>query len=183
MLRFSTQIISKNFLSNVESCIINNNIKRFYASLYNPPYLELMKKKHPTYDVINVKMTGYDFTVLESYHKFVHKIAKSLDLEIEESWAHPPKKTKIIRYKPNSTNIEAEYSLTAYERYIQLADVESPIYPVFLRFIQAAIPEGIKLSVVHHTDLTEESRYVPDKELLDLKAQLEAAGGPLKTRK
>jgi large subunit ribosomal protein L48 len=142
-----------------------------------------MNKPHPTYDVINVKMTSFDYTVLESYHRFVHRVAKSLDFEIEDSWAHPPKKTKIVRYKPNSTNLETEYNLTAYERYIQLEDVQSPIYSVFLRFIQTAIPEGVKLSVVHHTDFTEESRYVPDKELIDLKAQLEAAGGALKSRK
>lgn len=116
---------------------------------------------------------------MESYHRFVHKIAKSLDFVINESWAHPPRKTKIVRLKPNSLNIETEYFLTTYERYIQLSDVQSPIYSTFLRFVQSGLPEGVKISVVHHTDHIAESRFVPDKELLDLKTQLTLAGGAL----
>lgn len=65
-----------------------------------------------------------------------------------------------------------------YERFIQISEVQAPVYPVFLRFIQTALPDGVTISVIHHTDFIEESRYVPDKELLDLKAQLEKAGGP-----
>lgn len=170
-------LLSKLFNSSKQSALIQGS--RRHASLYEPPYLELMKPKHPTYDVINVKITGFDYPILESYQRFVHRIAESLDFDVSECWAHPPKKTRVIRYKPNSSNIESEYNLTKYERYIQISDIQAPIYPVFLRFIQSGLPEGVTLSVVHHTDFIEESRYVPDKELLDLKAQLEAAGGPI----
>lgn len=141
-----------------------------------------MKPPHPTYDVINVKISGFDFPILENYQRFIHRMAESLELDVSECWAHPPKKIKIIRYKENSTNVDAEYNMTTYERFLQISDLQAPIYPVFLRFIQTALPEGVKLSVVHHTDFIEESRYVPDKELLDLKVQLEKAGGPLGSR-
>lgn len=73
--------------------------------------------------------------------------------------------------------------MTTFQRFLQISDIQAPIYPVFLRFIQSALPEGVTLSIVHHTDFIEESRYVPDKELLDLKSQLEKAGGPLKSGK
>lgn len=141
-----------------------------------------MKPEYPTYDVINVKISGYDFPILESYQRFVHRIATSLDLDVSECWAHPPKKEHIIRYKPNSTVINSEYKLTTFERFVQINDIQAPIYALFLRFIQNGLPEGVTLSVVHHTDVLEESRYVPDKDLLDLKAELDAAGGPRKTR-
>lgn len=155
-----------------------------HSALYEPPYLDLLKPQYPTYDVINLEITGYDYPVLESYQRFVDRIAKSLDLEISQGWAHPPTKKKIIRYKENSTNISSEYNLTTYKRYLQLTDVQSPIYAVFLRFIQSGLPEGVKLAAVHHTDVLEESRYVPDKELLELKDQLDKAGGPItKTRR
>jgi large subunit ribosomal protein L48 len=160
-----------------------NITNKFYGTLYEPPYLDLLKLPHPTYDVLNFKITGYDYPVLESYQRFVHKIAESMDLNVSECWAHPPQKTKVLRYKQNSSNVEAEYNLTTYERFIQISDIQAPIYTVFLRFIQEAIPEGVTLSVVHHTDFIEESRFVPDKELLDLKAQLDAAGGPRTTKK
>lgn len=84
----------------------------------------------------------------------------------------------MARYKPNSTTVESDYNLTSYERYVQISDIQAPVYPLFLRFIQAGLPEGVTLNVIHHTDFIEESRYVPDKDLLDLKAQLEDAGGP-----
>lgn len=156
-----------------------NNLKRNYASLYEPPYLDLMKPPHPTYDILNLKINGYDYPLLESYQRYVHRIAESLDFNVSDCFAFPPHKHKILRYKGGSSNIETEYNLTTYERYIQIMDAQVPIFQVFLRFIQAGIPEGVTLSVVHHTDFIEESRYVPDKELIDLKAQLEAAGGPL----
>lgn len=154
------------------------------SSLYEPPYLEAYKPEFPTYDVINVKINGYDFPILESYQRFVHRIATAMNLDVSECWAHPPKKESIIKYKPNSSIVESTYDLTTYERYVQISDIQTPAYPIFLRFIQAGLPEGVTLSVVHHTDFLEESRYVPDKDLIDLKAQLEAAGGPIiKSRK
>jgi large subunit ribosomal protein L48 len=146
--------------------------------------LNLLVSQFPTYDVINLEITGYDYPALESYQRFVDRIAKAMDIEISIGWAHPPAKKKIVRFKENSTNISSEYNLTTYKRYLQLTEVQAPSYNVFLRFIQSGLPEGVNLSVVHHTDLIEESRYVPDKELLELKDQLDKAGGPiLKTRK
>lgn len=151
------------------------------GKIYEPPYLDAMKPEFPTYDVINVKITGYDFPILESYQRFVHRIATALNLDVSDCWAHPPKKEQIVRYKPSTAVVDSEYKLTTYERYVQICDLEAPTYPLFLRFIQSGLPEGVTLSVVHHTDFVEESRYVPDKDLLDLKAQLEAAGGPIQT--
>lgn len=147
------------------------------GKIYEPPYLELMKPEFPAYDVINVRLTGYDFPVLESYQRFVHRIASALDLDVSENWAHPPKKENVVTYKPNSAIAEHEYQLTTYDRYVQINDIEAKTYSVFLRFIQSGLPEGVTLSVVHHTEFLEESRYVPDKDLLDLKQQLEDAGG------
>lgn len=110
-------------------------------------------------------------------------MAEYLQLDVSECWAHPPKKEQIVRYKPNSAVVESEYKLTTYERYVQISDIEAPKYPLFVRFIQSGLPEGVTLSIVHHTDFLEESRYVPDKDLIDLKAQLDAAGGPVSTRR
>lgn len=120
---------------------------------------------------------------MESYQSFVDRIAQSLDLSVKTAWAHPPSKKKILRYKENSNQISSEYNLTTYKRYLQITECEAPIFSLFVRFIQSGLPEGVKLSVIHHTNFIEESRYVPDKELLDLRDQLDKAGGPLKTRK
>lgn len=152
------------------------------GKIYEPPYLDAMKPAVPCYDVINVRITGYDFPVLESYQRFVHRIATALNLDVSECWAHPPKKEQVTRYKPNSAVVDSDYKLTTYERYVQICDIQAPTYPLFVRFIQSGLPEGVTFSVVHHTDVLEESRYVPDKDLIDAKAQLDAAGGPTTTK-
>lgn len=58
-----------------------------------------------------------------------------------------------------------------------------PLYPILLRTCQAALPEGVSLRVVEHSEDDEEIRYVPDKELIDLRVQLDDMGGPLHKKK
>lgn len=90
---------------------------------------------------------------------------------------------QIQRLKPQSTVIETEYKLITYNRTIQLANVAAPLYQVLLRTCQAAQPEGVALRVVEHSDDHEEVRYVPDRELLELKEQLDEMGGPSTKKK
>lgn len=99
------------------------------------------------------------------------------------SYALPPQQTHVQRLKPNSAIVEAEYKLTMYERNLQFNDVDAPVYPLFLRLAQAALPEGVQLQVQEHTDECEERRYVPDKDLLELKAELDKMGGALPNKK
>lgn len=137
-----------------------------------------MKPKYPIYDTFNFQMKGYDFPILESYQKFVHSVADSMDLDVAESWATPPQHLQVQRFKPQSSVIETEYKLTVYERNIQIADMQAPILPLFVRLIQTALPEGVTLSVLEQNDEEDEKRYMPDKDLMELKAQLDDLGGP-----
>lgn len=43
-----------------------------------------MKSKVPLYDTINIQLKGYDFPILESYQRYVHKLATNLDIAVEE---------------------------------------------------------------------------------------------------
>lgn len=56
-------------------------------------------------------------------------------------------------------------------------------YPVYLRLIQAALPEGVTLNVIEHQQEYEEVRYVPDNELRELQEELEELGGARKSKK
>ncbi|XP_016943832.2 large ribosomal subunit protein mL48 [Drosophila suzukii] len=153
------------------------------GSVYEPDYLESLRPKFPQYDSLNVQIKGYDYPQLESYQRFLHGVAEYLDLDVSDCYALPPQQTQVQRLRPNSTVIESEYKLTTYERNLQLNSVDAPVYPQFLRLAQAALPEGVSLKVQEHTDDCEERRYVPDKELLDLKDELERMGGPTNTKK
>lgn len=142
-----------------------------------------LKPKFPQIESLNVQIKGYDFPLLESYQRFLHGVAEYLDLDVSDCYALPPQKTQVQRLRPSSTVVEAEYKLTTYERNLQLNNVDAPVFPQFLRIAQAALPEGVHLTVVEHTDDIEERRYVPDKDLLDLKAELERMGGATPTKK
>lgn len=90
---------------------------------------------------------------------------------------------QIQRLKPQSTVVETEYKLATYNRTIQLANVAVPLYQVLLRTCQSAQPEGVSLRVVEHSDDHEEIRYVPDRELIELKELLDEMGGPSTKKK
>ncbi|XP_022228149.2 39S ribosomal protein L48, mitochondrial [Drosophila obscura] len=147
------------------------------SSVYEPDYLESLKPKFPQYESLNVQIKGYDYPQLESYQRFLHGVAEYLELDVSDCYALPPQQTQVQRLRPNSTVVESDYKLTTYERSLQLCNVDAPVYPQFLRLAQAALPEGVSLTVQEHTDDCEERRYVPDKDLLDLKAELERMGG------
>ncbi|KAL1139443.1 hypothetical protein AAG570_006427 [Ranatra chinensis] len=127
-------------------------------------------------------MKSYDFALLESYQRLVYKIAKMLDICVEDGWATPAKQTKVQRFKPNSTVVDSEYILNTYERNIQISELPSNIAPIFIELIQAGLPKSITLRVHKHEEEFEKIRYVPDLELKELKTQLDTLGGPVKKK-
>lgn len=48
--------------------------------------------------------------------------------------------------------------------------------------MEAATPSGVSIEIVKHEDYHEDVRYVPDKELLNLKQELEDMGGARKSK-
>ncbi|KAH8269321.1 hypothetical protein KR018_003661, partial [Drosophila ironensis] len=153
------------------------------GGVYEPDYLESLKPKFPQYESLSVQIRGFDYPQLESYQRFLHGLAEYLALDVSDCYALPPQQTQVQRLRPNSAVVESEYRLTTYERNLQLSHVDAPVYPQFLRLAQAALPEGVSLLVQEHTDDCEERRYVPDKELLDLKSELERMGGASPVKK
>lgn len=66
---------------------------------------------------------------------------------------------------------------------MQVYNLPAHFYPIYLRLIQAALPEGVTLNVIEHQPEYEEVRYVPDTELRELQEELEELGGARKTKK
>lgn len=143
------------------------------GGVYEPDYLDALEPEFPQLESLNFQMKGYDYPILESYQKFLHNVAEYMDLDVSDCYALPPKISLVQRLKPNSTVIDSEYKLTTYERNLQINDLDAPMYPQFLRIAQAALPEGVTLHVEEHSEEHDKLRFVPDKNLLDLKAELE----------
>ncbi|RZF39161.1 hypothetical protein LSTR_LSTR005789 [Laodelphax striatellus] len=159
------------------------SIRQVFIDKYDPPYLESMKSKIPLHDTLDIQIKGYDFALVESYQSFIHSIANTMGVDVEDCWATPATQTKINRYKPRSALPEAEYNLSLYERNVQIVDVPSTTFALYLEVIQAALPQGVSITVVPHLDEYDEVRYVPDYELDELKTQLNELVGERNRKK
>nr|CAG4643668.1 EOG090X0MUO [Ilyocryptus agilis] len=146
--------------------------------ILEPEYLDSKEPQVPTYEPLNLQIKSYDYTILENFSSFIHKTAENMDIEVEDVWAVPCQKLSVQTFKPSSTLVENQYNLSVYERNVQVVDLEATIAPVFFHIIQAALPEGVRMTVKLHESADEEVRYVPDQELKQLKTELESIGGP-----
>ncbi|XP_022198250.2 39S ribosomal protein L48, mitochondrial [Nilaparvata lugens] len=164
--------IHHKLLVNPATNLTGTSIRQVFTDRWDPPYLETMKSKIPLHDVLNIQIKGYDFALVESYQSLIHSIANTMGLDVEDCWATPATQAKILRYKPRSALPEAEYHLSLYERNVQIVDVPSTTFALYLEIMEAALPQGVTLTVVPHTDDHDEVRYVPDYELDELKTQL-----------
>lgn len=84
-----------------------------------------MISKVPVYEQLNIFFRGYDYPVLENCQKFVHKLLKNMEIEVEDCWALPPKHLQVTLLKPKSELLESQFDLKLYERVIQVVDVKS----------------------------------------------------------
>uniref|UniRef100_A0A336MCA6 CSON014989 protein n=1 Tax=Culicoides sonorensis TaxID=179676 RepID=A0A336MCA6_CULSO len=158
-------------------------VQRRYYGIYEPDYLDKLRPQVPVYDAINIEITGYDFPVLENYQKFVHEACETMEMNVSDCWALPPKIETITKFKPYSSTVDATYNLKTYKRYVQVEQAKAHQIPLLVRIIQAGLPEGVKFTLMEHTELHEQERYVPDKELLQLKDELDSIGGPRAEKK
>lgn len=85
----------------------------------------------------------------------------------------PAKQLKVTRFKTKSTVIDAEYLLKIYQRNLKISNVSSVKLPIFIKVIEAALPEGVMLDIEEFSAEKDKFRFVPDKHLLDLKSELE----------
>lgn len=53
-----------------------------------------------------------------------------------------------------------------------MSEVSSVKYPILIRALEASLPQGVTLNIDVFDHALEKKRYVPDKELLDLKFTL-----------
>lgn len=53
-----------------------------------------------------------------------------------------------------------------------MSEISSIKYPILIRALEASLPQGVTLNINVFDHALEKKRYVPDKELLDLKSTL-----------
>ncbi|XP_052274855.1 39S ribosomal protein L48, mitochondrial-like isoform X2 [Dreissena polymorpha] len=132
----------------------------------------------PPYPGVLVKLQGYDYTILETYAKYVNRIAGIMRVETN-MWPLPAQKLEMQTLQANSTKIQSTCNLNVYQRVVELQNIDSTKLPIFLDNIWSHIPEGVKVTVAESTDEEQEARYVPDH----AKQQLIDALGELPSKK
>ncbi|XP_076442992.1 large ribosomal subunit protein mL48-like [Babylonia areolata] len=142
------------------------------AGIFEPDDLKL-EPDIPEYTSLNLRIRGYDFVSLESYAKHVHRMANHLDLDTT-AWAVPARYLDIRTFKPNSSVVDNKYSLRLFERTVQIDNVPSPSLSILLEMMRTHAPEGIYVTVKEPDAEEEEFRYIPDKEMQELKSQIKA---------
>uniref|UniRef100_A0A915HNA3 Ribosomal protein S10 domain-containing protein n=1 Tax=Romanomermis culicivorax TaxID=13658 RepID=A0A915HNA3_ROMCU len=147
-----------------EFAVISNYCKE-------PPVPE---KPVPTFDLLNIRLIGYDFQILERYQSYVARLADSFGLEVCDAWATPCSKTKASIYKARTTIITEEFILSKYERNVQLLNVPATKLTILADFLRTNLPKGVVMNFKRHNSAEDDDkRYVPDYDLMELSKQLE----------
>ncbi|XP_043223468.1 39S ribosomal protein L48, mitochondrial-like isoform X2 [Amphibalanus amphitrite] len=141
-----------------------------------PQYLTPSEPMVPVYDLLNIRLQAYDFAVLEHYAKWVHRMLRAVDVDVEDCWATPHTSARVTRLKPNTAIVETSYDLNLYERNVQLRDLPTTMAPVVIDLLQHSTPPGVQACLQRHKSEYDEVRYVPDLQLKELKQQLAEVG-------
>jgi ribosomal protein S10 len=147
--------------------------KALYLKQYHEPkYLELLKPQIPFYDVVNVKVRGYDYAVLEEYIRFIQRTAKTLNIKLQDFWALPAVSIKQESLHHASEMVSGSETIKIHERTVQVKHMTSKICSIFIEAIQAAKPTLVTLHLSEHSNDAEEARYIPDLMLKSMEEEL-----------
>merc|ERR1712071_304102 len=58
--------------------------KKEFHRKYEPEYLDSKEPQVPAYDLLNIKIRSYDFTILENFSGYIHKTAENMGIEVTE---------------------------------------------------------------------------------------------------
>lgn len=53
---------------------------------FNLKIFQAIKPKYPLYPVLTVRIRGYDYPILESFQSWAHKIALTMDFDVEDGY-------------------------------------------------------------------------------------------------
>ncbi len=142
------------------------------VKFYDPPYIN-KKAPFPNYELLNINLHGYDYSVLDTFFRYLERLCTSLKIEVVEAYAMPCRNLKVKTYQPFSATLDREFKLNNYHRVVKIQSLKSTMAPLLFEAIQLNLPEGVQLNVTVPTEEESEFRYVPDIELNELKQKLE----------
>lgn len=132
----------------------------------------IVSATNTAYGTLNVKLSGYDMTVVEHYSQYVHNLCNRLGIKVAESYALPTKTTEVLLIQEKGTKTYTDAFLKTHERVVQVSSLNAALCPVFMDVLLKNQPEGVQLSVKEHTEADYHARFKARPELEGLMAQI-----------
>ncbi|XP_054914458.1 39S ribosomal protein L48, mitochondrial [Poeciliopsis prolifica] len=133
---------------------------------------ELVSATDTAYGTLNVKVCGYDMTVVEHYSQYIHNLCNRLNIKVAESYALPTKSTEVLLVQEQGNKTYVDAVLKTHQRVVQLSTLDASLCQVFMDVILKNQPEGVQLSVKEHTEADYQVRFKARPELEGLIAQI-----------
>ncbi|KAJ0006652.1 hypothetical protein NQD34_013925, partial [Periophthalmus magnuspinnatus] len=124
------------------------------------------------YGTLNVKVSGFDMTLVEHYAQYIHRLCDRLSVSVTESYALPTKTTEVSLMQDQGTKMFVGFRLKALKQVVQVDSLTASLCPVFLDILLKNQPEGVHLSITEHSEADFQARFKARPELEGLMAQM-----------
>ncbi|XP_045167333.2 39S ribosomal protein L48, mitochondrial-like isoform X2 [Mercenaria mercenaria] len=169
MLKFAVSYSRLRSLKTLQKRCISSSYKLQYK--WEPDDLKL-EPDVPEYETLNIKIQGYDFPVLESFSKYVYRVASNMDIDCSR-YPVPAKKLDINSLQFQSKVVTDSFKLNYYERVVQLQNLPSTKLQILLEMICGNTPEGVNVTLKENTLEDEEMLYIPDHQKRKIEQMIE----------
>ncbi|TKS93174.1 39S ribosomal protein L48, mitochondrial [Collichthys lucidus] len=133
---------------------------------------QIMSATETAYGTLNVKVSGFDMTVVEHYSQYIHNLCNRFGIKVAECYALPTKSTEVMLMQEQGTKMYVDSILKTHSRVVQLSSLNAALCPVFMEVILKNQPEGVQLSMKEHTEADYHARFKARPELEGLMAQI-----------
>ncbi|KAL7671258.1 hypothetical protein ACOME3_006159 [Neoechinorhynchus agilis] len=140
---------------------------------YEPAYLETIRDPD-VFPVLDLKLRGYDFQVLDTFTRYVTKYCRSLKIKHAKTIVMPARILRVKQLKPNSEVVDIQFDLYTYERILKLVEVKECLLGLLYEFTSCALPMGVSMQCRYPDPADEDYRYIPDLELKQTQEELKA---------
>lgn len=143
-----------------------------YKNLFEPAYIDEMKPKVGYYGLLNVRIKGHDYAILEKYQSYVHKTMRKLDLKVVKSWSCPHKELEVESLAHQTSAVVSNLKLNLYERTLQIKEAQVTKLTILIDVLNMTLPPGVSFGIQLHTQEQEDQLYFRDSRLEKLKEEL-----------
>lgn len=135
-----------------------------------PAYLEELRPKTGYYDKLNLQLKGYDFTVLEKYQSYLHRVMNGMKFNVINAYSGPHHDIQLDILAHRSTAINQTHKLKLYERNIMMKSALTTKLNILIDYIHATSPPGVTFTISE--DVDDKYLYFKDSVLEKYKEEL-----------